>query len=229
MKFQQLKRQLIFEGSFAGAILAVIGGGTYFISTMQDEYISRKRNMEAQVSAVTNETNGLREKYIRVQNDIDLYEKVMRLNEEDMLSHTMGIADHLNREYEYTHNLVGGETQLNIAEPTAHEDAKYKRKTSVLMTTDATLRFQAANDEDVYRFMRDIQENYPGAVSFTGIQLERVSGLTDEALRSITQNGSYNLVESTINFKWYGINSLDPEEAKRQEQSRKRRGRRRRW
>ena len=185
--------------------------------------------MEAQVSAVTNETNGLREKYIRVQKDKDLYEKVMRLNEEDMLSHTMGTVDRLNREYEYKHNLVNQKTALNITEPAEHKDPKYKRKTSVLMTTNATLSFEAANDEDIYRLMQDMQKDYPGSVSFTGMTLTRVSGLTDEALRSITQNGSYDLIDSEITFTWYGINSLDPEEAKRQEQSRKRRGRQRRW
>lgn len=224
MKYAQLKKKLVLEGIVVFMILAVLGGASYYIMTMQEESSSKRNALEGAVRQVSNETNALREKFIRIQKDKDLYQLVMSLNDADMLSHTDSIVDKLFRGYGEMYSV-----QLKLDRTASNatlDENTYKRKTSVINQKDAVISdIQAANDEDIFEIMQAIQKEFPGAVSYTGLKLTRESRLTDEALRSITQKGTFPLVKGEVKFSWYGIDPVDPEEQKKVETSRRKRRR----
>lgn len=224
MKHQQLRKRLLIESGIVIAVLGIIGGATYFVSSLRDDYASRKNAMEGQVSAVTNESNALREKFIRIQKDKNLYDLVMTMNDSDMLSHSSGLADKKLKEYESAYNFNSWTLDSSVSQ-LALEDAKYKRKTHLIIPRDAIFNVEALTDEHIYDMMTAMQGEFPGAVSFTSLKLTRQSMLTDEALRTITQKGSAPLIKGEIKFTWFGIDPVDPEEAKKQAVSRARRRR----
>jgi hypothetical protein len=228
MKYTILKKRLLVEFVVVAIVLAVLGGIAYLLDTMHQEHTAQKSTLEGEVSAVSNETNGLREKYIRRQKDQDLYQLVMNLSNSDMLSHNTGIVDVRLKEYEDKYNMDGwtfdnNKSAINL------DPSLYQRKTNVIVLREAALvNLQALNDQDFFNIMRDMQKDFPGAVSFTSFKMNRESNVTDEALRTITQYGLFPLLKGEIRLFWYAIEPTDPEELKRQNEANKQRPRRRR-
>jgi hypothetical protein len=222
MKFAILRKQLMVESALAVAVLAVIGGGTYFIDTVLADYTSRRNAAQAQVSAVTNETNGLREKFIRIQKDKGLYERVMTLSNSDMLSHTPAVVNVKLKEYQDQFGLKWT-IDTSTLKP-ALEDAAYKKKTHAINLREGVFKIDSAlSDEDVFQVMQLIQRDFPGAVSYRSLMISREATVSDATLRTITQTGTFPLVRAELKFDWYGIDPVDPEEAKRQAASRTKR------
>lgn len=213
VKAQKLRKRLLLEFAVAAVVLMVAGGGAYLIDEMHTDYQSRKTGLEGQVSAVTNETNALREKYIRIQNNIDLYQKVMEMTNADTLSSNIDIAD--ARMWDYKKNMSFSKLALKYGDPKALEDSKYKRATTVIGVRNSVISFEGALDEDVFELVRALARDFPGAVVVTQLVIKRESPLTDDALRTLSRTGQYKLMSGQIGFMWMGMQSSDPEVAKK--------------
>lgn len=220
MKAQLLKKKLILECAVFAACIALLSALTYFVDTMHGEHEVKRGTLQSQVASVTNEMNGLREKYIRIQKDKDLYQKVMEMSNNDTLTTNTGLADIKMRQYNKEFNFT--KLAFKSAPGKILEDAKYKRPTSIIVPRDASITFEGVSDEDVYTLMQVIESDFPGAVKINGFSVARISALTDESLRTITKNGSYSLVSGQILFTWLGIQPADPEAAKKPGSGRKR-------
>lgn len=212
-KAKILRKRLLTESAIAAVVLVVIGAATYFIDTMNDDYTGRKNALEGQVSAVTNEMNGLREKYIRIQKDKDLYQKVMEMTANDTLSSNIDLAD--ARMWEYKKAYGFSKLALKYGDPALIEDAKYKRPTTVIGTRASVITFEGAMDEDVYELVQSVSREFPGAVAVNSFSVSRVSNLTDDSLRTLSRAGKYTLVKGQMGFTWLGMQSSDPEAAKK--------------
>jgi hypothetical protein len=226
MRFLALKKRLVLESVLAALVLMVVGGLTYFLQTIQDDTLSSKTAIEGEVRMLTNETNNLREKYIKFQKNQDLYQKVLSLNNADMLSHNTGLLAVKFKEYEDRYNLNRWSFD-NQRAPEPLDAATYQRKTNVIVLRNASFMFEGISDVDIFNMMRDMKKDFPGAISFASFKMVRDNLITDEILRTITQRGSYALVSGDIQIKWYAIEPTDPEELKRQSESNRRPRRRR--
>lgn len=221
MRYQELRKKLLTEGTVVAALLMVMGGGLYFLDSMHDNQISQNRTLESQLNAVTNEMNGLREKYIRVQKDGVLYQKIMTMDASDQLSLDSRAFSSAFADFRKRYNLVMGYSGTDSA---PLEDPKYKRASSLIEARNVTVNFKALSDEDVYELIQAIQKELPGSTKITSLKLNKVSRLTDQSLRAITKSGAYTMVDGTMDFIWYGIAPSDPNLAK---EAKKTRGRRR--
>jgi hypothetical protein len=226
MKYKALKKRLVMELVISLAILSVVSGIAFFLDSVLQQDTEAKTRLESEVISVGNETNGLRERFIRLQKDQDLYQLVMNLNNADMLSHNTGIADLKFKEFEERFSLNSWSFENQKSSLTL-DPAAYQRKSNIIVARDATINFEAANDEDIFDMMREMQKDFPGAVNFTKFTINRESNVTDEALRTITQRGSFSLVKGSISLVWYAIEPTDPEELKRRNEANKRPRRRR--
>ncbi len=226
MKHQLLKKRLILESAVAAGVLTVLGGLTYTLQSIQEEKSSAKAALEGEVIMVSNETNGLREKYIRLQNNQELYQTVLNLYNADMLSHNTGILSVKFREYEDRFNLHYRAFTSQRATETL-DPAKYQRKTNIIALREGAFEFKAISDIDIVNMMKEMKKDFPGAISFTALRMTRENNVNDEILRTITKEGSYDLISGDIRIRWYAIEPTDPEELKRQSESNKRPRRRR--
>jgi hypothetical protein len=218
MKYKLLRKRQIIEGSIGAIVLSIFIAIALFLNNKSHEISSVQSRMQGEVSAIANETNGLREKFIRLQNNRETFTQVMNLYNNDMLSHSTAIVESLFREYEdrYSLNSWSFDSQKSNH---ALDASKYQRKTNLIVRRDAVVKFEAVNDADILSMMHKIQQDFPGAVSFTKLTMSRQSTISDEILRTITERGSYALVAGELNFAWYAIEPTDPEELKRRNQS----------
>jgi hypothetical protein len=219
MKYKSLKKRLLLEFAVLAVIFTLLGGLTYFLLSWMDENTTKRNNLQSEVSAVSNETNGLREKFIRVQKDFELYTRITSLNDTDMLSHSTAMVESRFKEYDIRFNLNKWSLD-STKSATALDPGVYQRKTHVISLRDATLDFEAVSDEDILNLLAAMQQEMSGAVSFTSLEMTRGSRLTDEALRTITQKGSFPLITGKAVFGWYALEPTDPEELKRQNDAR---------
>jgi len=213
LKAQILRKRLLIESGVAAAVLILVGAGTYFIDSMHNDYTSRKNGLEGQVSAVTNEMNGLREKYIRIQNDKDLYQKVMEMTNNDTLSSNIDQAD--ARMWDYKKAFSFSKLTLKYGDPVPLDEPKYKRATTVIGSRDSVVTFEGALDEDIFELIRAMAKDFPGAIVITSMSFARLSPLTDDSLRTLSRTGKYALVKGQVGFMWLGMQSSDPEVAKK--------------
>ena len=202
-------------------ILLALAGGLYYLDMFHDEKIVENKKLEAQLNAVTNEMNGLREKYVRIQKDIGLYQKIMAMDENDQLSLDARSFAANFVEFRKRYNISLGYSGSDSA---PLEDPKYKRATSLIEARTVTVNIKALNDEDVYELVQAIQKELPVAAKITGLKLNKASKLTDQSLRAITKSGDFNMIEGAIEFTWFGIAPSDPNAAK---EAKKTRGKRR--
>lgn len=217
MRYQSLRKKLLTEAGIVAAVVFFLGGGLYALDSMHDGKISENKTLESQLNAVTNEMNGLREKYVRVQKDIVLYQKIMAMDANDQLSlDSRAFATAFNG-FKRRYNLVLGYTATDAA---PLEDPKYKRSTSVIEARTVQVTFKALNDEDIYEFIQAVQKELPGASKITGFKLAKVSKLTDQSLRAITKTGEFTMVDGTLEFMWLGITPSDPNLAKEAKRTR---------
>ncbi len=226
MKYKQLRKRQLVEAATIAMVLACIIGFALFLDMTRQDLLANQSRLQGEVSSVANETNGLRERFIRLQKDQDTYVLVMNLYNNDMLSHSTAVVEVRMKEYEDRYSLNSWAFD-STRSAQALDPSRYQRKTNVIAVRNSVIAFEATNDEDIFAMMRDIERDFPGSVSFSKFSMSRNSSLTDEALRAITQRGSYPLLKGEIHFSWFAIEPTDPEELKRRNQSNKRPRRRR--
>lgn len=213
IKAQKLKKQLMLEAAITLCVLTLAAAGTYFVDSSDDAYSSQKTALEGQVSAVTNETNNLREKYLRIQKDKDLYQRVMEMTANDTLSTNIDLAD--SQMWNYKKAFSFDKLTLKYGDPVVLEDPKYKRQTTVIAARDSQVTFEGMLDEDVYELVRRMAKDFPGAVIVKHLVVSRSGVLSNESLRTITETGKFTLITGQVGFSWLGLQSSDPEVAKK--------------
>jgi hypothetical protein len=212
MRYQELQKKLLTESGIALAALILLGGGLYFLDSMHEDAIAANKATESQLSAVTNEANGLREKYIRVQKDSELYQRIMTMDANDQLSLDTRTFESAFRDFKKRYSF--GVLKYTAGDAVLQEDPKYRRGTSLIETRTVTVTFDALSDEDVYELIQAIQKELPGSAKITSLTLSRESRLTDQIVRTITKTGKFALVKGSLQFIWYGITPSDPNAAK---------------
>lgn len=214
MKYQQLKLQLIKESGILLGILAVIGGVTYYLGSVSDDFTSKNQALEGSVSAITGETNTLRDKYSKVQQNTSLYQEVMQKNaKEGLYINRQHIREKFNQfKNRYTLNNL----RLSMAPVEQMADLKYKRKTSEIVSSNVTVSFDTLSDEEVYSLLDAMGREMTGAPKITKMIIARpAGGLTEEMLKIIGLRGSYPLVKGELGFTWLGIRPIEDDPSKK--------------
>ena len=208
MKQVDLKKKLIKEAAILGGILLCLGGIAYYLAMVEEEDTAANRRLKNEVSQVTNESNALREKYIRVQKDSALYHKILEMSASEKLSISRSTMQTKLSGFAKQHYL-NGQLKLSMDSISEMKDAAYKRPTNIIASTTATLNYEALSDEDIYGLIQSMQQELPGSVKITKWAISRESHLTDENIRLITKQGKYPLVKGAMEFTWYGIQPVD--------------------
>lgn len=209
MRYEVVKKRMWKESLIVAAVFSVIGGSTYYLVTVLDDYEEEVRVLVSQVNAVQQAQNVLREKYAKVQKNIDIYQEALQKRDSNRLALTREGIRHQFDRFKTLYHL--NNLRLTMQPPQALTDAKYKKKSGGVEASVVDVAFSAVTDEDVYDLLRGAQRSLPGAVRFTGVKLTRQGEATNEVLTIVGQTGQSPLVGGEIQFMWLGFKAAEPE------------------
>lgn len=209
MKHQVVRQKLLKEGAVLLAVIVVMGGGAFYASLMVEDYEQQKRTLENEVNTITNQMNNLREKFNKV-NNAKIYEEIEKKNSRNELAIDRQAIKKKFDDYRGTYFL----DNLSLTVDPPQESASGKRANSAIMTSNVQVTFDAVNDEHVYRLIDAMENELPGVVRMTLVNIGRQGKLTEEELRALAKNGRIALVRGELRFTWLGIKNIDPNASK---------------
>lgn len=211
MDLKQLKKRLVLETGVIAGVCAVLGGVTYYLDTVSEDFVRQNRELEGKVNSIGAEINALHEKYSKVQQNSQLYQEAMRKKGENRLYiNREQVRDKFNqfKDRYYLNNL-----RLSMQAIQEMADPLYKRKTNVMVSSEVSVTFDALSDIYVYQLMDAMAEELSGSCKIIKLSLSRNdSNLSAETLRSISQSGSASLVKGEVKFQWLGIKPVEASE-----------------
>ena len=207
MQIRTIKQKMLKEGALAVALLAVLGGMTYFFDDYHNSYMSEVQQMKNSVDKITLETRNLREKFTKVQKNADLYAEYTRQSADDGLSLSRALVAKKFEEFRYKY-FIGDDTKIVVSKPEPLKDAKYNRPTTQVLSSTVSVNFDAMTDEDIYAFVQALGNELPGIAKFRSFSIKQDAKITDEVVKNITRTGKQKLVSGTIDFTLYGIQPI---------------------
>ena len=81
-----------------------------------------------------------------------------------------------------------------------------------ILKSPITIRIEAVNDLDVYRYMYLIEEFFPGSVSFDEINLRRNGDVSGTVVRGISSGQNPSLVLADLTLSWRTMIPIEKEQ-----------------
>jgi hypothetical protein len=208
-KFSQFRKRLLKESAIFVAALGLLGGLTYYLGMLSDDFVNKNNSLQSAVGAVAGEMTTLQDKYNKVQQNKELYDEAMRKSLHGGLAiNRETIRDRFNQ-FKDEYHLNNLRLSMGAIEDLA--DAQYKRKSNAINSSRVTVDFNALSDEPVFTLITSMQQDLPGGAKVTKLSLTRAdNGLTDDILRVISTTGAYPMVRGNMEFTWLGIKPVEP-------------------
>jgi hypothetical protein len=207
MKYSELKKRLLIESIVAAAILAVAGGVTFFLDDFSDDYKKSNEALKGNISTITNTTNALNAKYEKIQTNKALIKQILELQSEDKLNINPQMTQVLFNRLRDKYYLNG--LHLSMLPIVETPDARFKRATYSLVSSEDTISFDALSDEYAYSLIDAIQQQLPGSVEIANVKLTRTGTVTTANMHTIGTTGTAPLVKGDIKFIWFGIKPME--------------------
>lgn len=207
MKYHVIRKRLLIESLAVIGLLALGAGVLLLLISMHDEYATENLSLQTQVTQQANELASINDKYTRIQKHHDIYEEAKRKLQNDQLSVSKESVVKLLREYRNQYAIK--DVSVNMSPPKQSASPVYTKKTARISYSEVSLGMEALTDEDVYKFIGTIYQEFPGIVKITNIKVTRENKLSKEIALQIAKNGRAPLVSAEVKFNWFGIETLD--------------------
>lgn len=212
MRYEEVKKRLWKEGIIVVFVMTLLGGGTYYLTTVFDDADKNKQQLETQVNSIVATMNTLRDKFSLVQKNANLYQEVLRKSADDGLNVSSDLLREKLKKVNSTYHLSGNSTNMDV--PQEMSGADYKHGDTAVVSSNIKSHFFALTDEDVYSLLPALQQELTGTLKFTRVSLARKDDLTEAVLQNIRKNGQAQLVDTNVEFLWLGIKIAPPSAAK---------------
>ncbi len=103
---------------------------------------------------------------------------------------------------------------ITITPPTAMKEAFLKRENYIANASKVTLRFSGLTDELVLSFVHELFDEFPGYVSITSLDLEKVGDINEQTVATIKTGVFPILVKGILVFEWIKVGSPKTAETK---------------
>lgn len=211
MRYEPLKRQVLIETGIAAAVLTVLIAIVFLLASIRDDYINNNQSSKRILDTIEAEYNTLKTKYSFIQQNAGLYEEVKKKQEAGMLTiNRQSVLDKFNQ-YKGQYNLSN--LRLSVSPIVEMKDGQYRRKTSVVTSSDVSIELEVLSDERVYELIETMQQELAGFSRINRLTLAREKKIQDEVMNIIRSKGTFPLIKTGIRFSWYSINPLETPEA----------------
>ncbi len=101
-----------------------------------------------------------------------------------------------------------------LTPPEVSKDHAVEEGLEIIAST-LSLRFEGMSDELVYAFIEEAQENFPGYLKLTRLNISRKGDIDPDIINKIKVTNSYlPLISGTLDFKWYTVSNITEGEVK---------------
>ena len=200
MKLEYLKKALIRTAIISFASFAVIGVITYFIMSYDDSLIE-------QIAKIKSDTTGNEGQYTVAVKQVKDAKDALEFYSDYSSSES---SDPENFRREYAKNLLGklkdelGLVDLKFSmDQFKNRTGSYSKKHVTFATSKVTVQLAANSDADIYAFIKDIGQSFPGSIAVISYKITRKVDLTDEVMKKLTDDVlSKGIVDGEVEFEW---------------------------
>ena len=212
LKYEKLKRKVLFETTVIMVALFALIAAVYFISTIGDDYESTNNALQKQVDALTVETNALRARFVNIQQNIEIYQEVKKKQEDGRLTINRDTIINQFNKFKDEYALAGMHLALSPVQDT--KDALLRRKNSNVNFSEVNVSFDSVSDENVYRLIDALPYELPGVSKLIKVNMLLQKPFSEEVLQALIRNGTSPLIKTELQFIWFGINSIKKPDSK---------------
>lgn len=207
MNHSGLKRQVLIETGIASAVLVVLVAIVFLLASIRDDYVSNNQSTKRALDAIEGEYNTLRAKYSFIQQNATLYDEVKKKQDAGMLSiNRQAVLEKFNQ-YKSQYGLSN--LRLSVSPVAEVKDPQYRRKTSLVASSEVSVELEVLSDERVYEMLDLMRDELSGFTRINRLTLSRERAVDDTVLNSIRQKGSFPLLKTAVRFTWYSINPVE--------------------
>jgi hypothetical protein len=210
MKHQVIRKRLLVETLVITGICVVAITGVYFLSMLHEDFQQQNISLQTQVTSLNNEMTSLNDKYVKIRANHDVYEEAKAKSATDQLSINRELVRRLFINYNTKYFLKNPVLQVGPIMEVA--DPPYKRNNSTMIYSEINISVDALTDEDIYRLIQSIENDFTGAVKMTRLVVTRQSRLNAEVAKNIIERGDVKMVTATMRFLWLGIRSAEAQQ-----------------
>ncbi|NBO18985.1 MAG: hypothetical protein EBV03_07135, partial [Proteobacteria bacterium] len=196
MRYEPLKRQVLIETGIAAAVLTVLVAIVFLLASIRDDYINNNQSSKRILDTIDGEYNALKTKYSFIQQNAQLYEEVKKKQESGMLSiNRQSVLDKFNQ---YKTQFSLSNLRLSVSPIAEMKDGQYRKKTSLVTSSEVSIELEALTDERVYEMLETMQQELSGFSRISRLTLARERKLDDDVLNAIRTKGVFPLVKTGI-------------------------------
>ena len=156
------------------------------------------RSTRGQVSTLTADIDDLQIEFDQLDDQRDEFEQLKKDGFFDGQSRRK--AELVFQKIQERSGVISAVVSVNAGSFEESEEAK--KAEHVILSSPITVRIEAVNDLDVYRYLYLVNEFFPGHVSMKKMRLERAGNVNGTILRALSGGKKPALVTADIELTW---------------------------
>ena len=209
MKILILRKKNIISFSISGVLALMCAVGVFYT-------LRQKDSLKGKIEAISNETSRLMAEAADLESKTTELKKYKKLwsNLTDNRKIIAGIKmDDVNAKLATLAEKYAISSQvIKVTLPETMKGGLFERSTITVVSTTASLNFQALTDVKALSFIEEFINYIPGYVVVTGVQIKKGDkNYTTEDLVSISTGKVVGLINAKVDFVWYAFRTKDTE------------------
>lgn len=156
------------------------------------------RGVRGQVSTLQNDVNDLQIEFDQLDEQREEFEMLKKDGFFDGQSRRN--AELIFEKIQETSGVIS--SVASVAAGKIEEDEQAKKANHQILVSPISIRIDAVNDLDVFRYLYLIEEFFPGYVSIEEMTMERTADIDGTVLRAIASDKSPPLVTAELKMMW---------------------------
>lgn len=209
-KLQSLRKILIKNAIIMSVAVLVSCVVAYSVFSWSSSLQTEAKRAESRLNSARRDVSSREVKNEDARNSLELYRQITGESEQAKISDlSRDKAQLWLKAAAKANDIVNLKGTFDPVTPIASED--FKKKTLEGISSLVKLEFAAMTDEQIYRFVESIINDFPGYVKINVLTLERTGEITDEVLRAAGRGKFPELVKGTMEFHWVGVREVSAE------------------
>ena len=91
---------------------------------------------------------------------------------------------------------------VNVKSGAALDDKEAQKANHKVLLSPVEITIESFDDATIYKYLRLVQERFPGYMSVESIRMERLQDISAPVLRAIASGSNVALVRATVELSW---------------------------
>lgn len=206
MKVSTIRNALIRQTIIVSVIVGVIGGGLWYVSSLDTECDANIGKLKQEADDITKQADSLAAEYSKVTSTMKVYKEIKQKQDNKMLSvNKLVLRDVIAG---YRNKTYFDSPDVKMDEIKSLEGEKYKRSTAFIESSVVTINMKAISDVDVLGLIRTLEKSF-SSIKFTSLHFLSEKHVDNAALIAIKDTGFVPMVSAKITFTLFGLRNIN--------------------